>query len=159
MKFSFLFMAMSVACGPAFGDTGASPVDGDWIGKGSFQLGSDILTCAEIKMKFVGTPKLFGVRDGSLICESITQAFPMNDDFDVEPNNDVYYKGQHVGNIIGNRLTVLVPGPDESGTEFTLRREGELLFYNEVSGKPGQPPVFGMVAIMKKDPSPRPVRP
>ena len=159
MKLKFLFVAISMACGPAFAQNGARSVDGDWIGKGSFQLGPNILACTEIKMKFVGTPTLYGVRDESIICESITQAFPMNNDFDVKPNNDVYYKGQQVGNIVGNRLTVLVPGPDESGTEFTLRREGELLFYNEVSGKPGQPPVFGMVAIMKKDSGPEPARP
>jgi hypothetical protein len=150
---------MGMACSPAFAQTGASPVDGDWIGKGSFQLGPDILACAEIKMKFVGTPTLYGVRDGSIICESITQAFPMHDDFEVRPDSDVYYKGQHVGSIVGNKLTVLVPGPDNTGTEFTLRREGGLLFYNEVSGKPGQPPTFGMVAIMKKDPSAAPARP
>jgi hypothetical protein len=153
MKLGFLFAAMCLASGSAFAQTGATSVNGDWIGKGSFQYGPDILACSEIKMKFVGTPVIFGVRDGSFVCESSTQAFPMNDDFDVKSNNDVYYKGQHVGAIVSNKLTVLVPGPDETGTEFTLRREGELLFYNEVSGKPGQPPVFGMVAIMKQDPN------
>ncbi len=153
MRLGFLFAAMCLASGPALAQTGAIAVNGDWIGKGSFQLGSDILACSEIKMKFDGTPTLYGVRDGSIICESTVQAFPMHDDFDVRPNNDVYYKGQRVGNIVGNRLTVLVPGPDESGTEFTLRREGELLYYNEVSGKPGQTPAFGMVAIMRKDPN------
>jgi hypothetical protein len=152
MRLGFLFAAMCMASGSAFAQTGATLVNGDWVGKGSFQLGSDILACSEIKMKFDGTATLYGVRDGSIICESTTQAFPMHDDFDVRPNNDVYYKGQHVGSIAGNKLTVLVPGPDETGTEFTLRREGDLLFYNEVSGKPGQAPAFGMVAIMKQDP-------
>jgi hypothetical protein len=151
MKLGFLLVAISMAGGPALAQTGASLVDGDWVGKGSFQLGPSILSCSEIKMKFVGTPDLYGVRDGSVVCESLKRAFPMNDDFEVRPNNDVYYKGHKVGSIADDRLVVLVPGQDDVGTEFTLRREGELLYYNEVARKPGQLPVFGMVAIMKRD--------
>nr|WP_294501105.1 hypothetical protein [uncultured Rhodopila sp.] len=153
MKLSFLFVAISVACGPAFAQGGASQVDGDWIGKGSFQMGADILACSEVKMRFAGTPVLFGVRDASFACESFKQAFPMNDDFEVKANNDVFHAGAKIGAIAGNKLTVLVPGKDEVGTEFTLRREGDFLYYNEVSRAPGQPPVFGMVAIMQKDPN------
>jgi hypothetical protein len=116
-------------------------------------MGADILACTEVKMKFVGTSAIFGVRDASFACESFKQAFPMNDDFEVTGNDDVYYKGTKIGAITGTRLTVLVPGKDEVGTEFTLRREGDFLYYNEVSRAPGQPPVFGMVAILQKDPN------
>jgi hypothetical protein len=151
MKRHILLAAASLACSPAIGQTGASLVDGDWIGKGAFQLGPTVIACSEIKMKFVGTSSLYGVRNGSVICESLKRDFPMNDDFEVKPDNDVYYKNQKVGGITGDRLVVLVPGPGDVGTEFTLRREGDLLYYNEVARKPGQPPVFGMVAIMQKD--------
>jgi hypothetical protein len=151
VKLTLLLAAMSVVCGSAFAQTDAGMVDGDWIGKGSFQLGPSILACDEIKMKFVGTRSLYGVRDGSVVCERLKRAFPMNDDFDIKSNNEIYYKDQKVGSIVDNRLVVLVPGDDEIATEFTLRREGDLLYYNEVARKPGQPPVFGMVAIMKKD--------
>jgi hypothetical protein len=153
MKLGILLAAMSLASVSAFAQTGATPVDGDWIGKGSFQMGADILGCTEVKMKFVGNPAIFGVRDASFACESFKQAFPMNDDFEVRPNDDVYYKGSKIGAVSGTGLTVLVPGKDAVGTEFTLRREGDFLYYNEVSRAPGQPPVFGMVAIMQKDPN------
>jgi hypothetical protein len=153
MKLSILLAAIGLAATPAFAQTGAAPVDGDWIGKGSFQMGADILACTEVKMKFVGTSVIFGVRDASFACESFKQAFPMNDDFEVRANDDVFYKGTKIGAVTGNKLTVLVPGKDEVGTEFTLRREGDFLYYNEVSRAPGQPPVFGMVAIMQKDPN------
>ena len=153
MKLSILLAAMSLASFPAFAQTGASQVDGDWIGKGSFQMGADILACSEVKMRFAGTPVLFGVRDASFACESFKQAFPMNDDFEVKANNDVYHNGMKIGAIVGTRLNVLVPGKDDVGTEFTLRREGDFLYYNEVSRAPGQAPVFGMVAIMQKDPN------
>lgn len=153
MKLSILFAAIGLAGTPAFAQTGATPVDGDWIGKGSFQMGADILTCTEVKMKFVGNASTFGVRDASFACESFRQAFPMNDDFEVRPNDEVYYKGAKIGAVAGTKLTVLVPGKDAVGTEFTLRREGDFLYYNEVSRAPGQPPVFGMVAIMQKDPN------
>jgi hypothetical protein len=159
MKRHFLIAAMSLMCGPAFAQTGASLVDGDWIGKGSFQLGPGIMACNEIRMKFVGTATLYGVRDGSIVCEAMKQNYPMNDDFEVKPNNDVYYKGQKVGSIVHNKLVVLVPGQDNVDTEFTLRREGELLYYNEVARKAGHPPVFGMVAIMRKNPDAGAARP
>jgi hypothetical protein len=151
MKRHLLLAAMSLMCGPAFAQTGAGMVDGDWIGKGSFQLGPTILACSEIRMKFVGTASLLGVRDASIVCETQKQAFPMNDDFQVKPNDDVYYKDRKIGSIAGNRLVFTVTGPGDVDMEYTLRREGELLYYHEVSSKPGQPPVFGMVAIMKKD--------
>ena len=153
MRLSVLLAAITLSGTPAFAQTGATPVDGDWIGKGSFQMGGDILACTEVKMKFVGTAVTFGVRDASFACESFKQAFPMNDDFEVKANDDVYYKGTKIGAVTGTRLTVLVPGKDEVGTEFTLRREGDFLYYNEVSRAPGQPPVFGMVAIMHRDPA------
>jgi hypothetical protein len=153
MKLNVLLAAISLAATPALAQTGASPVDGDWIGKGSFQIGGDILACTEIKMKFVGTPAIFGVRDASFACESFKQAFPMNDDFEVRPGDDVYFKGARIGSVTATGLTVLVPGKDQVGTEFTLRREGDFLYYNEVSRAPGQPPVFGMAAIMRKDPN------
>src|SRR4051812_38180835 len=116
MKLSVLLVAISMAGDPALAQTGASLVDGDWVGKGSFQLGPSILSCSEIKMKFVGTPDLYGVRDGSVVCETLKRAFPMNDDFEVRSNNDVYYKGRKVGSIVDDRLVVLVPGQDDIGT-------------------------------------------
>ncbi|PPQ29679.1 hypothetical protein [Rhodopila globiformis] len=151
MKRHVLLALVCLGCSPALAQTGAGMVDGDWIGKGAFQLGPTVLACSEIRMKFVGTSTLYGVRDGSIVCESQTQNFPMHDDFEVKPDNEVYYKNQKVGRITGDRLVVLVPGPNDVGTEFTLRREGDLLYYNEVARKPGQPPMFGMVAIMQKD--------
>jgi hypothetical protein len=146
---------MSMVCGSALAQTDARLADGNWIGTGSFQIGPDILACSEIKMKFVGTPALFGVRDGSMACGSLNQAFPMHNDFDVRPNDEIYYQDQRVGNIAGNTLVVLVPGKDGIGSEFVIRREGDFLYYTEISGKPGEPPVFGMVAILKKDPTDR----
>jgi hypothetical protein len=153
MKLTILLVVISFGATPALAQTGASPVDGDWIGKGSFQMGGEILACTEVKMKFAGTPAIFGVRDASFACESFKQAFPMNDDFEVRPGGDVYYNGAKIGSVTATGLTVLVPGKDQVGTEFTLRREGDFLYYNEVSRAPGQPPVFGMVAIMQKDPN------
>ena len=65
----------------------------------------------------------------------------------------MHHKGEKIGAVTGTGLTILVPGKDAVGTQFTLSREGDFLYYNEVSRAPGQPPVFGMVAIMRKDPN------
>ena len=94
MKLSVLLVAISLTGTPALAQTGAAPVDGDWIGKGSFQMGADVLACTEIKMKFVGTTTVFGVRDASFVCETFKQAFPMNDDFEIGPMATCITKGR-----------------------------------------------------------------
>jgi hypothetical protein len=58
MKRHLLLATLSLMGAPAFAQTGAGLVDGDWIGKGSFQLGPTVLACSEIRMKFVGTASL-----------------------------------------------------------------------------------------------------
>jgi hypothetical protein len=145
-----LLAALTLTAGTARGQTGASLVDGEWAGRGAFQLGATLLGCSEIRMKFVGSATLYGVRDGFVTCETITKSFPMNDDFEVAASDDILYRGEKVGHVTGNQLEVVVPGPNGVDTDFILRREGDLLYYTEAARKAGSTPVFGMVAILKK---------
>ncbi len=157
-----LLLATSVAAAPAARPAkaesaapnqtpgGASLVDGEWVGRGSFQLGSTLLTCSEIRRAFVGTPALYGVRDGAITCETISKKFPMKDDFPVTPGNEVFYKDRKIGEIVGNRLSVVVPGDNGIDITYILQREGDFLYYLESARAAGQMPVFGMAAILRR---------
>ncbi len=47
-----LAVASALMASNALADDGASFVNGDWIGTGSFQLGDQISACSEVKMRF-----------------------------------------------------------------------------------------------------------
>jgi hypothetical protein len=151
MQLRILLAAMSMICGSASAQTGASMVDGDWIGKGSVQLGPLVLACSEIKIKFIGTSTLYGTRGASIVCENVKNSYADNDDYEVKPNNELYHNNRKVGNIVGNELAFVAPEAGEAESELTLRREGDLLYYYQVVRKPGQRPDYGVVAIMEKD--------
>ena len=130
---------------------GADLVDGTWEGKGSFQLGGDVLTCSAIKMQFEGTSTKFVVRDASMTCgDGPEQKFPQNDTFDVTPSGEVFHKGVKAGSIVGTILTT--GGPVENGAveRHQYDRIGDLLFYTEYTGVPGQAPQYSMVAILHR---------
>ena len=151
MKLKGLVAVACLICGPALAQSGASLVDGAWVGKGSVQLGPLVLACSEIKIRFVGTAELFGTRGASIVCENVKNAYADNDNFAVGPNNELYHHDRKVGSIVGNELTFVAPEMGDAESELTLRREGDLLYYTQAVRKSGQRPDYGVVAIMEKD--------
>jgi hypothetical protein len=130
---------------------GADLVDGTWEGKGSFQLGGDVLNCSAIKMQFEGASTKFVVRDASMTCgEGPEQKFPQNDPFEVTQGGEVVHKGVKAGSIAGNTMTTA--GPVENGAveHHQYDRVGDLLFYMEYTGVPGQTPQYSMVAVLHR---------
>jgi hypothetical protein len=179
MKFITVIAAMSVVCGSAFAQTGisqtgtsqtaasqtsisqtgASQLDGEWVGKGSVQLGPLVLACSEIKMKFVGTATLYGIRGASIVCEDVKNTYDDNGNFEIRTNNEIYHNNRKVGAIVENELSLLAQEMGETENQLTLRREGDLLYYYQVVRKPGQRPDYGAVAIMTRNVNAESARP
>ena len=163
MKAAFFIVAASLlAAGAARADGGASFVDGDWIGTGSFQMGDRLLACSEIKMRFVGTATSYEVHEASMVCGTEPkQDFTAVDKFAVKEDgqitfeggtNTILAKGLKVGSVKGNVLRTLNP-IDNSGNmdDISMKRAGDFLIYNQVAGVPGKTPDYALMAIMKKE--------
>lgn len=156
----FIVMASLLAAGPVRADAGASFVDGDWIGTGSFQLGDRLLACSEVKMKFVGTATAYEVREASLVCgDDFKQDFTAVDKFAVKEDGQITFeegstakleKGLKVGSVKDNVLRTLNPIDGGGMDDISLQRAGDFLIYNQVAGTPGKTPDYALVAIMKK---------
>ncbi len=158
----FIVAASLLAAGPARADAGASFVDGDWIGTGSFQIGDRLLACSEIKMKFVGTATAYEVHEASMICGSEPkQDFTAVDKFAIKEDGEITFegggeakiaKGVKVGSVKDNVLRTLNP-IDDSGNmdDISMKRAGDFLIYNQVAGIPGKTPDYALLAIMKKE--------
>ena len=66
MKSWSFWPASGLVASNALADDGASFVNGDWIGTGSFQLGGEISACSEVRM--IGRSKTtYVVREASMI--------------------------------------------------------------------------------------------
>ncbi len=157
----FMVLAAFLAAGPARADAGASFVDGDWIGTGSFQMGDRLFACSEVKMKFVGTATTYEVHEASLVCgNEPRQDFTAVDKFAVKEDGQITFQGGttatlpkdlKVGSVKGNVLRTLNP-IDNSGNmdDISMQRAGDFLIYNQVAGIPGKTPDYALMAIMKK---------
>jgi len=159
----YLVVASALMASQALADDGASFVNGDWIGTGSFQLGDQISACSEVKMRFAGSQTTYQVREASMTCGSgPKQDFTAVDTFSIKEDGGIYFeggtnttlpKGLKVGDVKGNKLHTI--NPIEGGTvdDISLQKAGDFLVYNQISGVPGETPAYSLLAIMKKDPS------
>ncbi len=161
MKPRFLIIAVSfLVAGSAYADNGASFVDGDWVGTGSFQFGDRLLACPEVKMKFVGNETAYEVHEASLVCgNDPKQDFTEIDKFAVaqdgqisfeEGTNTKIQKGLRVGAVKGNILHTLNPIDGGGVDDISMQRSGDFLIYNQVAGNPGETPAYSLMAIMRK---------
>ncbi len=151
MKPSILLAALCLLAAPAHAQSGATAVDGAWVGKGSVQLGPQLLACEEIRIRFVGTATLYGPRGASIACGAVRNTYEDSTDFAIDANDDIFLKGHRVGHAVADGLDILAPEMGETESEITLRRRGDLLLYLQAVRKPGQRPDYGVVAILKKD--------
>jgi len=90
----FLAVASGLMVSNALADDGASFVNGDWIGTGSFQMGDQISACSEVKMRFGGSKTSYVVREASMICGNMPkQDFTAVDAFSVKEDGQIYFEG------------------------------------------------------------------
>jgi hypothetical protein len=165
MKVSmFTLVAAGVlAASQAFADDGASFVNGDWIGTGTFQMGADVVACSEVKMRFSGSKDTYVVREASMICGNAPkQDFTAVDSFAVSEDGQITFdggtnttlaKGTKVGSVKDDVLHNLNPIDTGGVDDITLRRAGDFLIYNQIAGAPGKSPDYALLAIMKRDPN------
>ena len=159
----FLAVASALVASNALADDGASFVNGDWIGTGSFQLGDQISACSEVKMRFEGSKTTYGVREASMTCgngprQDFTDvaAFSIKEDGQIsfeEGTNTTRAKGTKVGVVKDNKLRTVSPLDTGGVNDISMQKAGDFLIYNETSGVPGETPAYSLMAIMKKDPS------
>jgi hypothetical protein len=164
MRFSFSLVAAGILfTSNAFADDGASFVNGDWIGTGSFQMGADIVACQEIKMRFSGSKETYVVREASMICGNAPkQDFTDIDGFVIKDDGQIYFdsgkntkipKGTKVGAAKDDALRTVNPIENDNVDDISIRKAGDFLIYNQVAGVPGKNPDYALMAIMKKDAS------
>ncbi len=161
MRLTFLIMVLSVlAAARSYAGDGASFVDGDWVGTGSFQLGDRLVACPEVKMKFVGSKTAYEVHEASLVCgNDPKQNFTEVDKFAVKEDGQISFeegtntkikKGLRVGEVKGDILSTLNPIDGGGVDDISLQRAGDFLIYHQVAGNPGETPAYSLMAIMKK---------
>ena len=164
MKSSLVLAAASVlVASNALADDGASFVNGDWIGTGSFQIGEQIMACSEVKMRFGGSKTTYVVREASMICgNGPKQDFTAVDAFSVKEDGQIYFDGgtnttlpkeTKVGAVKDNKLRTVNPIDTGGLDDISMQKAGDFLIYNQVAGVPGETPAYSLMAIMKKDPS------
>ncbi len=164
MKSSFsysLVLAGALFASNAYADGGASFIDGDWIGTGSFQMGVDIVACREIKMRFSGSKDTYVVREASMICGAAPkQDFTAVDSFAIAEDGQITFsggtntklaKGTKVGAVKDDALRTLNPIEGANVDDISIKKAGDFLIYNQVAGVPGKNPDYALMAIMKKD--------
>ena len=158
-----LAVASAFIASNALADDGASFVNGDWIGTGSFQMGEQIMACSEVKMRFGGTKTSYVVREASMTCGSgPKQDFTAVDAFNVKEDGQIYFEGgtnttlakqTKVGVVKDNKLRTVNPIDATSVDDISIQKAGDFLIYNQVAGVPGETPAYSLMAVMKKDPS------
>jgi hypothetical protein len=162
MRFSLSLVAVGVlSASSAFADDGASFVNGDWIGTGSFQMGAQIVACREIKMRFSGSKEAYVVREASMLCgDAPKQDFTDVDGFVIKDDGQIYFdsgrttklaKGTKVGSVKDDALRTVNPIENDNVDDISIRKAGDFLIYNQVAGVPGKNPDYALMAIMKKD--------
>ncbi len=160
----FILVAAGVlAASHAFADDGATFVNGDWTGTGSFQMGGDVVACPEVKMRFSGAKNLYVVREASMICGGAPkQEFTAIDKFAVSEDGQITFdggtnttlaKGTKVGAVKDNVLHNLNPIDTGGVDDIAIRKAGDFLIYNQIAGVPGETPAYSLMAIMKRDPA------
>jgi hypothetical protein len=164
MKSALVFAVASVlVASNALADDGASFVNGDWIGTGSFQMGGEISACSEVKMRFEGSKTSYVVREASMICgNGPKQDFTAVDAFSVKEDGQISFeggtdtklaKGTKVGVVKDNKLHNINPIDTGGVDDISLQKAGDFLIYNQVAGVPGATPDYSLMAILKKDPA------
>jgi hypothetical protein len=164
MKAAFtLVVASALFASNSLAGDGASFVNGDWIGTGSFQIGDQINACPEVKMKFGGSPNTYVVREASMICgNGPKQDFTEIDRFIVKEDGQIYFdggtnttlpKGSKVGVVKENNLHTVNPIDSGGVDDISMQQAGDFLIYSQIAGVPGETPSYSLMAIMKKDPS------
>jgi hypothetical protein len=159
----FLAAASALMASNVLADDGASFVNGDWTGTGSFQLGGEISACSEVKMRFGGSKTSYVVREASMICgNGPKQDFPGAATFAVKEDGQIYFeggtntrlaKGTKVGAVKDNKLRTVNPIDTGGVDDISMQKAGDFLIYNQIAGVPGETPAYSLMAIMKKDPS------
>ena len=159
----FLAAASALMASNALADDGASFVNGDWIGTGSFQMGGEISACSEVKMRFGGSKTSYVVREASMICgNGPKQDFTGAAAFGVKEDGQIYFeggtnttlaKGTKVGVVKDNKLRTVNPIDTGGVDDISMQKAGDFLIYNQIAGVPGETPAYSLMAIMKKDPS------
>jgi hypothetical protein len=162
MRFSFFLVAATIFfASNACADDGASFVNGDWIGTGSFQMGSTIVACQEVKMRFSGSKETYVVREASMTCgNEPKQEFTAVDGFVIKDDGQIYFdsggntkiaKGTKVGSVKDGALRTVNPVENDNVDDISIRKAGDFLIYNQIAGVPGKTPDYALLAIMKKD--------
>ena len=135
-------------------------MDGVWHGKGTFQMGDQIVVCNDIMMKFSGDENTFVVREATMKCEGMdTQNFTEVDTFALDANGELTFQkgvatqiapGTKVGKVNGNRLMMLNPIDAAKVDDIDIRLSGDTLIYSQIAGAVGFQPDYALLAFLKK---------
>lgn len=155
-----LLIVLVQALGLSASAESAKFMDGDWYGKGTFQMGDQIYVCPDIMMKFSGDEKTFVVREASMKCEGMdAQTFSEVDTFTLDANGDLSFQkgvaaqiapGTKVGKVHGNRLSMLNPIDATKVDDIDMRLAGDILVYTQIAGAAGTQPDYALLAFLKK---------
>ncbi len=162
-SFVILTAAGALMASNALADNGATFVNGDWIGTGSFQMGEQISACPEVKMRFRGSKTAYEVHEASMTCGSgPKQDFTDVATFSIKEDGQISFeggtntaraKGTKVGVVKDNKLRTISPVDTGGVNDISIEKAGDFLLYNETAGVPGETPVYSLMAILKKDPA------
>jgi hypothetical protein len=157
-RFVLIILSQTIALSAAA--ESAKFMDGVWYGKGTFQMGNQILGCSDIMMKFSGDDHSFVVREASMKCDGLdTQNFTEVDTFALDSNGDLTFQkgvatqiaaGAKVGKVIGNRLMMINPIDATKVDDIDMRLSGDTLVYSQIAGAVGVQPDYALLAFLKK---------
>jgi hypothetical protein len=135
-------------------------MDGVWYGKGTFQMGDQILVCNDIMMTFSGDENTFVVREANMKCDGMDkQTFTEVDTFILDANGELTFQkgvatqippGTKVGKVNGNRLMMLNPIDATKLDDIDMRLSGDTLIYSQIAGAVGVQPDYALLAFLKK---------
>ncbi len=150
---------------PSRADDRATFLDGEWIGAGSFFLGKDwgnqIMSCSEVKLKYVGAKTKYEVHGGFAVCND--KLNPFNDDlkFGIKEDGTIFYVSSKdrtltpdtiVGSVSDGALhTATIHG--NSVDDVTIIRKGDILIYRQWHAASDGNPAYAFTAILTQDPS------
>ena len=158
--FRFMLIVLAQALVFSAAAESAKFIDGVWYGKGTFQMGNQILGCSDIMMKFSGDDNSFVVREASMKCDGMdTQNFAEVDTFALDLNGNLTFQkgvatqiaaGAKVGKVTGNRLMMLNPIDATKVDDIDMRLSGDTLVYSQIAGAAGAQPDYALLAFLKK---------
>ncbi|MCW2316069.1 hypothetical protein M2322_001613 [Rhodoblastus acidophilus] len=156
---SVLIVLTQILALPAAAES-AKFMDGVWSGKGTFQMGDQVVLCNDIMMKFSGDEKTFVVREASMKCDGMDQQnFSEVDTFALASDGELTFQkgvatqiaaGAKVGRVNGARLTMLNPIDAAKVDDIDIRLAGDTLIYSQIAGAPGVQPDYALLAFLKK---------